>query len=210
MVDDLLTVLEDDRSLVLVRAASIPDPGALCAALVAGGIRAVELTFTTPNVGELLRAAVAADTGAIVGAGTVTTVARAREAIDAGARFLVTPGVSDEVAAVARDADVPVIMGALTPTEVMRAVDLGSTAVKLFPAAALGTAYLAQLRGPFPDVPIVVSGGVTTETANDWITAGALAATAGSGVVAADDVAASRWDAIGTRARAFRQAATGG
>lgn len=205
----LLETLRDDRALAVVRAPRIDDPVALCRALAAGGIRTVEFTFTTPGVEEIIAAAVAGDHDALVGAGTVTDARTAEAAIAAGARFLVTPGLSEGAAAVAREAGVPILLGALSPTEVMRAVELGAAAVKVFPASLVGPGYLRDLRGPLPGVPFVPSGGLDAGNARDWMAAGALAVTAGSSVVSAADIEAAAWDAVTDRARTFAAAATG-
>lgn len=203
----LIDTLGHDRTLAVIRAPRIDDPVALCRALAEGGIRTVEFTFTTPGVEEVIAAAAGGGHGALVGAGTVTDARTAEAAISAGARFLVTPGVNEAVAAAAREAGIPFLLGALSPSEVMRAVELGADAVKIFPASLVGPAYLRDLRGPFPRVPFVPSGGLSAANAGAWIAAGALAATAGSSVVSADDIAAADWDAITLRARAFAAAA---
>ncbi len=207
----LLDILAADRALVVVRAPCIKDPGGLCEALVAGGMRAIEFTFTTPGVEEIIRAAVqAVGQTAVVGAGTVTDAARAEAAIDAGAQFLVTPGLDEQVAAIAKRAHIPVLLGAFTPTEVMRAIQLGAAAVKIFPAGALAPRYIGDLKGPFPDVSFVPSGGLNADNAAAWIAAGALAVTAGSSVVPARDIEVGDWKGITARAREFVRAAASG
>ena len=203
----LIETLTADRVLAVVRAPRIDDPGALCRALVAGGIRTVEFTFTTPGVEAVIAAAAAEAHGALVGAGTVTDARTAEAAIEAGARFLVTPGLSEGAAAVAREAGVPIMLGALSPSEVMRAVELGSAAVKVFPASAVGPGYLKDLRGPFPGIPFVPSGGLHAGNAAEWMTAGALAVTAGSSVVGVADIEAAAWEAVAEKARVFTAAA---
>lgn len=199
---EFLSQLSEDRVIAVVRAPEIPDPVALCAALRAGGIRWIEFTRTTPGLAAHLRKAVA-DDGHGIGAGTVMTGEQARELIDAGARYLVTPGLRPEVARVAAAAGVPVVLGALTPTEVGEALDLGADAVKIFPAGAFGPGHLKDLAGPFPDVPFVASGGVNADNAAAFLTAGARAVCAGSQVVPPRVVAAGDWAEITRRARAF-------
>ena len=140
---------------------------ALANALAHSGIRAVELTFTTPGVLDYLSAAASSD--AVLGSGTVSTADQAKAAIGAGARFLVTPGVRSEVAKAGSDSDIPVIMGALTPTEVLVALDLGAAAVKIFPAGAFGPRYFKDLRGPFPEVALIPSGGVNAGNAAEFL-----------------------------------------
>ncbi|WP_067829861.1 bifunctional 4-hydroxy-2-oxoglutarate aldolase/2-dehydro-3-deoxy-phosphogluconate aldolase [Nocardia inohanensis] len=197
-----MDVILADRVLTVVRAPEIPDPVALADALAGAGIRAVELTFTTPGVLDCLRKVSEAGR-AVIGAGTVLTREQAEAAIDAGARFLVTPGVTAPVAAVAAQHDIPVVMGAFTPTEVMRALDLGAAAVKIFPARALGPGYLKDLRGPFPGVRLIPSGGVNAGNAAEFLANGAVAVTAGTDVVPPVTVAAGDWPEIAARAAAF-------
>ncbi|MFF3570250.1 bifunctional 4-hydroxy-2-oxoglutarate aldolase/2-dehydro-3-deoxy-phosphogluconate aldolase [Nocardia jiangxiensis] len=197
-----IEVIRADRVLTVVRAPEIPDPVALAAALSGAGIRAVELTFTTPGVLDALTAASAVP-DAVVGAGTVLTGEQAEQAIGSGAQFLVTPGLRPAVAEMAARHDVPVVMGAFTPSEVMAALDLGAAAVKIFPARALGPGYLKDLRGPFPDAALIPSGGVNAGNAAEFLAHGAVAVTAGTDVVAPGDVAAGRWSEIASRAASF-------
>ncbi|PYC76417.1 2-dehydro-3-deoxyphosphogluconate aldolase [Streptomyces tateyamensis] len=199
-----MTELAADPVIAVVRAPSIPDAAALCAALVAGGIRWVEFTCTTDGVTAHLARAAAARTGCRLGLGTVLTESQARDGLGAGAEFLVTPGCRAEVARAAGAA--PVVMGALTPTEVAAAVELGAAAVKIFPARAFGPGYFKDLRGPYPATPLVASGGVSAQNAGSFLAAGALAVCAGSEVVAPDLVAAGEWGELTRRARAFRGA----
>ena len=193
-----------DRVLVVVRAPKIPDPAELCAALASGGIRTVEFTFTTPDLPKVLAAAAASRApGQHVGAGTVVTAEQAEAAIDAGAEFLVTPAVRPQVAAVAQRRGVPVFLGALTPSEVLQALDLGSAAVKIFPASANGPRYLKDLHGPFPDVRLVPSGGVSSANAREFLEYGAFAVSAGTEVVPPSTVAAGDHAEIARRAVHF-------
>ncbi|MER5185706.1 bifunctional 4-hydroxy-2-oxoglutarate aldolase/2-dehydro-3-deoxy-phosphogluconate aldolase [Streptomyces sp. NPDC002896] len=204
MTADFLGQLSKDRVIAVVRAPKIPDAAALCEALRAGGIQWIEFTHTTPGVAAHLRRAVA-DGHDGVGAGTVLTASQAAELIDAGAQYLVTPGCRPDVAKAAAAAKVPVVMGALSPTEVGLALDLGADAVKIFPARAFGPRYLQDLAGPFPDVPLVASGGVNADNAAGFLTAGALAVCAGSEVVPPSVVAAGDWPEITRRARVFTE-----
>jgi 2-dehydro-3-deoxyphosphogluconate aldolase / (4S)-4-hydroxy-2-oxoglutarate aldolase len=206
----LLDMLREDRVLSVVRADRIPDAAELCHALVRGGIRIVELTFTTLDVLSHVRraAATANSTGAVVGVGTVMTAADARAAIDAGAQFLVTPGLRPDVAEEAVTRGVPVFLGAFTPSEVAQAVDLGSTAVKIFPAGQLGPKYLKDLHGPYPDVPLLPSGGISEGNARSFLDAGALAVCAGTSVVPPASVASAAWQDVTDRARRFVAALT--
>ncbi|MFI5085539.1 MAG: bifunctional 4-hydroxy-2-oxoglutarate aldolase/2-dehydro-3-deoxy-phosphogluconate aldolase [Actinomycetales bacterium] len=206
--NELVRRLRAERTLAVVRAPSIPDPAGLCRALAGGGIRTVELTFTTPGVLSAITAAAdsAAEHGALVGVGTVLTADQARAAIDAGARFLVTPGLRPEVARVATEAGIPVCLGAMTPTEVAQALDLGSAVVKIFPARQFGPGYLKDLQGPYPGVGLLPSGGINAENAADYLRAGAVAVCCGTSVVPPATVAAGNWVEITARAAAFTAA----
>ncbi|CAG7571197.1 2-dehydro-3-deoxyphosphogluconate aldolase/(4S)-4-hydroxy-2-oxoglutarate aldolase [Barrientosiimonas humi] len=201
----VLADLTADRVLAIVRAPGIADAGALRDALAAGGIRCMELTFTIPDVlRHLERAASAAGGDVLLGAGTVRSAGEARDAVSAGATFLVAPDVNEQVAEAARDLGVAYFPGAMTPTEVARAETLGATAVKVFPAATLGARFLRDLAGPFPQVPLLPSGGITEQNAADFLSAGAVAVAAGTGVVPPDAVAGGDWADITARARSFR------
>jgi 2-dehydro-3-deoxyphosphogluconate aldolase/(4S)-4-hydroxy-2-oxoglutarate aldolase len=125
MTPSAMATIVADWALAVVRAPEIPDPVALANVLAKSGIRVVELTFTTPRVLDHLLAAATSE--AVVGVGTVLTADQARSAVDVGAKFLVTPGIRASVAEVATDRGIPVIMGALTPTEVLVPRDLGQS-----------------------------------------------------------------------------------
>lgn len=199
---DLIAELAAWRALCIVRAPRIPDPAGLGQALVDAGLPIVEFSFTTPDAPRLMERAAAVD-GLILGAGTVMSEQNARDAINAGARFLLTPGLRPTVAAEAVRQGVPIVLGAMTPTEVADAVDMGATAVKVFPAARLGPGYFTDLHGPYPGTPLVATGGLTAANAAEYLQAGALAVTAGSGVVSPALAAESRLAEIRQRASEF-------
>jgi 2-dehydro-3-deoxyphosphogluconate aldolase/(4S)-4-hydroxy-2-oxoglutarate aldolase len=199
---DLLAELSTHRALCIIRAPVIPDPVGLARTLVEAGIPIVEFALTTPDAPRLIERASQVD-GMILGAGTVMSAQDARDAINAGATFLLTPGLRPAVAEEAARQGVPVVLGAMTPTEVADAVDLGATAVKVFPAARLGPAYFGDLHGPYPDVPLVATGGLNAENAGAFLEGGAIAVTAGSGVVGPKLAAESRFDEISARAKEF-------
>src|SRR6476469_1670022 len=199
---DLLAELSTRRALCIIRAPAIPDPVGLARTLVEAGIPIVEFALTTPDAPRLMEQAARVD-GLILGAGTVMSAQDARDCVNAGATFMLTPGIRPDVAEEAVRQRVPLILGAMTPTEVATAVDLGATAVKVFPAARLGPAYFADLHGPYPDTPLVATGGLNAENAAAFLAGGALAVTAGSGVVGPKLAAESRFDEISQRAKEF-------
>jgi 2-dehydro-3-deoxyphosphogluconate aldolase/(4S)-4-hydroxy-2-oxoglutarate aldolase len=198
---DAYEAMRADRAVAVVRADRVRDPAALAETFAAAGIRCVEFTFTIPGVLDVLRSASSAD--AVIGAGTVTSADQAREAVAAGAKFLVSPACVPPVVVVAREAGVPAFLGALTPTEVHAAVDAGATAIKLFPAALGGPQYIKHLRGPFPSVAFIPSGGVDESNARAFVDAGAVAVYAGSSLAPPDLVAAGEHAEIATRVQRF-------
>ena len=150
--------------------------------LAAGGVGAFEVTLNSPGaLAALETLASGFEPGKLlIGAGTVLTVAEARAAIAAGARFLVMPHTEPDVIEYAVAQGIPAFPGALTPTEILVAWRAGATAVKLFPASAVGPSFVRELRGPLPAIPLVPTGGVTIETAPGFIAAGAVAVGIGS------------------------------
>lgn len=170
--------------IAVLRAERAADCDPIIDALVDSGVRSIEVTLTTPGTLEHLpglRQRLGVD--AEVGVGTVTSAKIARRAIDAGAGYIVTPVTRTDVIAECMSAEVSVFPGALTPTEVLAAWDAGATAVKIFPAATVGAEYGSHLRGPFPDLRFVPSGGVGLADIEEWLRAGALAVSLGGPLI---------------------------
>lgn len=150
-------------------------------ALVKGGVTGIEITFTTPNALRVVSSLERSFRGDIVlGMGTLTRVEHAGQAAQAGASFLVSPHTEEKLASAMVATGLPTMMGALSPSEVMRAVSLKSDVVKIFPASLGGPAFMKALKGPFPDVPMMPTGGVSYDNLADWFQAGAFAVGAGS------------------------------
>jgi len=139
----------------------------------------------------------------LFGLGTVLDADTARAGILAGARFLVTPALRPDVIATAKRYSVPVFCGALTPTEILNAWELGADAVKVFPAEFFGAAYIKSIKAPFPHIDLVPTGGVTPENVGEFLKAGATATAAGSSLVDAKSLKEKNWQAITARAKAF-------
>jgi 2-dehydro-3-deoxyphosphogluconate aldolase / (4S)-4-hydroxy-2-oxoglutarate aldolase len=172
-------------------------------ALLAGGVRSLEVTFTDADAAakiEALRASLPVEV--LVGAGTVTTRKRAAAARAAGAGFLVTPHVAPEVNAFAVGHGLPVVCGATTPTEIAQALDGGCSFIKLFPAGPLGPDYLRALLGPYPDLEVFAVGGVGLANAAAFLAAGALGLGIG-GALTTLDWREPDLDAVTRLARAF-------
>jgi 2-dehydro-3-deoxyphosphogluconate aldolase / (4S)-4-hydroxy-2-oxoglutarate aldolase len=162
-------------------------------ALAEGGVRAFEITLNEPRVTALRAieavASRAAHSGLAIGAGTVLTIEAARLAIEAGATFLVMPHTDPALVNWAAARGVPTFPGAMTPTEVLAAWRAGASAVKLFPASSVGATFIRELHGPFPEIPVIPTGGVSADTAGSFIAAGAVAVGLGSWLIG-DGVAA--------------------
>lgn len=165
----------DPPIVAILRAAEPTHLADVAMTLHEAGITAAEFTLTTPGALDALRECRrAAPESLLLGAGSVRTVEDARRACDAGAEFLVTPAARLDVIAESHALAVPIAAGAATPTEVLAAWQAGASVVKVFPAGQLGgPAYLRALRGPFPDIALLPTGGVEIESAADYLAAGA-------------------------------------
>ena len=173
-------ILLNTGTIAVMRARHASAYAPIVEALATGGVLSIELTLSTPGVFEelpLLQGRFG-DT-AEFGVGTVTTPDEARHAIDAGASYLVTPVTDLAIIATAVQHGIAVYPGGLTPTELFNGWSSGATAVKVFPASVVGPDYVSMLRGPFPDIQLVPSGGVDIIQASAWLKAGALAVSLG-------------------------------
>lgn len=184
----------------------LPD---LCEALIAGGVIALEITFTVPNALEAIRGASSrfADR-ALVGAGTVLNADTCRAAIGAGAEFVVSPITKLEIIEAAHASDKPVMIGAYTPTEAQTAHEAGADFIKIFPADKLGPTYIKALRAPLPHLKIVPTGGVDLNTAADFLKAGCAALGVGGSLVLPEAMKSGNWAEITRVAKAFVEIAS--
>jgi 2-dehydro-3-deoxyphosphogluconate aldolase/(4S)-4-hydroxy-2-oxoglutarate aldolase len=174
----------------------------LGAALVAGGLPVAEVTFRTPNAAAVLRL-LSGRGDLVVGAGTVLTTEQVNLAHEAGARFVVSPGLSAEVVRRCQALDLPVIPGVSTASEIMAALALGLDTVKFFPAEACGgLPTVKALSAAFPQVRLVPTGGITVDSAPTYLSHRAVVAVGGSWMVASDLLAAGQWDEVAARCSA--------
>lgn len=175
----------------VVRTGSFEEAARQARLFAESGIELVEITFTVPDAPRLVRDLLAKRGSGgppWIGMGTVTTAARAREAVTAGAEFLVSPNVSAEVARTAQGAGLFLVLGALTPTEVVAAHELGADIVKIYPLPPVGgPSYLSVLRQPLGDIPMLAAGGFGVEDINDYARAGAVAFGMGAPLLGADE-----------------------
>jgi 2-dehydro-3-deoxyphosphogluconate aldolase/(4S)-4-hydroxy-2-oxoglutarate aldolase len=200
---DRLRVL---RVIAVVRGQDADEALQLARALVAGGVGAIELTFTIPGAEEaLVEARLALGDRALVGAGTITRPDQVKSAA-AAADFLVSPHLNLELLSEMLATGILSVPGVLTPTEVVAANDAGASVLKLFPASALGPAYLKALQGPFPGLQVIPTGGITPTTAAEWLSFGALAVGLGSELVPAELRRAHAWEDISLHVASFLRA----
>jgi 2-dehydro-3-deoxyphosphogluconate aldolase / (4S)-4-hydroxy-2-oxoglutarate aldolase len=196
--------LTSSRVIAVLRAPHVATLVPVCDVLVEEGIVSLELTLTTPGLLDALpelvyRYADAAD----VGVGTILTEPEAHRAIDSGAQYLVTPTMELAVVRLAVERQVAVFPGGLSPTELAAGWNAGASAVKIFPAETAGAAYLKHLRGPFPDLEGIPSGGVDLDATRDWLNAGAVGVSIG-GPLLGDALRGGDLSALRDRCRAVR------
>ena len=174
------------------------------------GLRAIEVTMNTDGAVEILRnlKTLAKPYDDLkVGAGTVRHISEYQKAVYAGAAFIVTPNSRKDVIKTADSENIPIIPGALTPTEVQKAYDLGATAVKIFPVNCVGgPEYIKALRGPYRDIPLLACGGVNAENAASYIKAGADLLAFGGSIFSPKLMAEGNWDEIGKRLKTLLDA----
>lgn len=203
-IDQVIRKIEEVGIVPVVRAASVEEANRAVEAICAGGIPVVEITMTVPNAVAVIRE-VTKQRGkeALIGAGTVTNAKQARECIEAGAQFLVSPGLSVPVLETAKAHAMLAIPGALTPTELMAAQENGATLIKIFPCGNVGgPKYLKSLKAPFPQARLIPTGGVNAANAAEFIAAGAFALGVGADLV---DAAALRTGNLGKITNAARE-----
>ena len=204
-------ILEQVGLIPVLRAKSAAQGHAVVEAMLAGGVTVVEVTMTVPGAVDLLQELKKQLGGnLLLGAGTVTTAAQAEATIEAGAEFVVSPSLHPEVIATTKKLGKVSIPGALTPTEAITAWDAGADYVKIFPCSAVGGAsYLKALLAPFPHLKLIPTGGVTLQTAESFLKAGARALGIGSDLVNLAAIDAGHPETITESARAYLKVFSG-
>jgi 2-dehydro-3-deoxyphosphogluconate aldolase / (4S)-4-hydroxy-2-oxoglutarate aldolase len=196
--------IKSEGAVGVIRTDSTERALAAARALVAGGFRAIEITYSFPGATDAIaKLAETNERDLLLGAGTILKRQQVHEAVGAGAQFLVSPCVLPEVIDAAREHQVAVIPGAFTPTEIYTAYSLGADIVKIFPAVRFGPEYLKALRGPLPHIPIMPTSGVDASNVADWFRAGAVAVGAVGSVLDPLLIQNGEWNALTKRARDF-------
>lgn len=202
------SALAQTRIIAILRAGDSSRSDAVVDTLVGNGVRCLELTMTTPGaLAAIERLAARMPDGIDLGLGTVMTPDQVQRAADAGARFVVSPNAAPDVIHTARSCGIASYPGALTPSEIHLAWRAGATAVKLFPGGVLGTRYLAAVREPLPDIPLIPTGSVRCEDAADWLSAGAAAVGLGGALLGDAMSAGGDLAALAERTRQVCEAA---
>ena len=198
-----MSAIDAGGVVAIIRGAFLDDIDVIIPALLAGGVRAIEVSLTSPRaLDQIERAVVVAGAAAVIGAGTVMTQEDVEQAAKRGASFIVAPTVDEAVIKSALDLALTPVPGAATPTEIIRAVRLGAPAVKLFPAETLGPDFVRAVLAPFPALQLIPTGGVTLPRAETFRAAGAWAVGVGSPLVSAP----FDGDSLASRAAAFVRA----
>jgi len=177
-------------------------------ALYQGGIKAVEISLTTPGTWPAIEA-IRRDLpeGCLIGVGTVLDTATLDQSVSAGAQFAVSPVFKTELVQACNGHDIPVVCGAYTPTEAWSAYERGADFIKIFPANDLGPSYMKALLAPMPQLPLVPTGGVTVENCAQYLRGGCVAVAVGTSVVSNDLIRDRNWQSIRDRAEAYVRAA---
>lgn len=200
-----MQIVRDLGIVPIVRTSSERSAIAIAEAIVAGGIKCVEVTMTVPNALKVIeRLANELGDRVLIGAGTVLDPEAAHACIQAGAQFIVTPCLNLRTIEFARRYGRPIFPGSLTPTEIVTAWEAGADAVKVFPCNVVGGAkYIKAVKAPFPQIELIPTGGVNLETASDFLAAGSMAVGIGSELVDAQSIESGNFEAVTNRAAQF-------
>lgn len=210
MNSSILEALREHRIMAIARGLADERADEAAEALYEGGVRLIEVTLNTPGALKIIaRWRGRFENRMRVGAGTVLDESSARQAIEAGAEFLVSPHVDEAVIGRGVQSGIEVFPGALTPTDIVRAWQAGASAVKVFPAATLGPKYLRELRGPLGEIPLVAVGGVNADNLGDFLRAGAMGVGLGGSLVNIELIEQRRFDELQVLAARCVHAARG-
>ncbi|MBH5319106.1 bifunctional 4-hydroxy-2-oxoglutarate aldolase/2-dehydro-3-deoxy-phosphogluconate aldolase [Paenibacillus sp. GSMTC-2017] len=203
-MSEMLDKLLEHKIVAILRGIEDRHADQAARSLIDGGIRLMEITMNTAGAASMIdRWRTHFGDEASIGAGTVIDVELAKEAVAAGAQFLISPNLDEEVIAYGRERGVSVWPGVMTPTEIVKAWKAGADAVKLFPMGTLGIGYLKEIRAPLGDIPILATGGVDLHNIKEYFHAGANAVGMGGKLVPMDSIREGKYEIVTERARAF-------
>lgn len=202
-----LTLLKAERAIAVIRTPELNLGRQLAQAVAAGGLRLIEITWNSDRPAQLISELRQALPDCVIGAGTLLEPEQVQEAIAAGAEFLFSPHTNPKLIQMAVAHGVPMVAGALTPTEIVTAWQAGSNGVKVFPIQTVGGArYLKNLRDPLEGIPLIPTGGVTLENAAEFLSVGAIAVGLSGQLFPKAAIAASDWSQVTDRTKALVQA----
>ena len=201
-----LKLLQEQRSIAVIRAPQLELGRQMARAVAAGGMGLIEITWNSDRAPELIALLLEELPGCTIGTGTLLNLEQMQQAIASGAQFLFTPHVDPTLIRAAVDAGVPIIPGALSPTEIVTAHQAGASCVKVFPIQAVGgSSYIRSLQGPLGHIPLIPTGGVTLENAREFLLAGAIAVGLAGDLFPQKLIAAENWEALEQQARNLMQ-----
>lgn len=201
-----LKLLQQQRAIAVIRASQMELAYQMAIAVAAGGIKLIEITWNTDRAGELIGKLRSELPECTIGTGTLLNLPDLRQAIADGAQFLFTPHVDLAMIQVATKENIPIIPGALTPTEIVTAWQAGASCVKVFPIQAVGgPSYIKSLQAPLGDIPLIPTGGVTLKNAKEFLISGALAVGLAGDLFPHPLLASANWPAIAGLAKALQQ-----
>ncbi len=186
MKNKIINRIESEKIVAIIRVANESEVEALVEKVIGAGINVLEITSNTPGFSQQIKRAKIKFPHILIGAGTITNGRLAKQAINCGAEFLVTPNTNAGIIPLAHEAKIPVMMGAMTPSEIATALEYGADFIKIFPATTLGPEYLKAIRGPFNDAKFFAVGGVNVLNASLWIKAGACGIGIGGSLTSGD------------------------
>lgn len=178
----ILSELKANGIVAVVRGKSHEEARGYMEACLKGGIKSLELTYTIPDVCELIKE-YSSHTEALIGVGSVLNAKMASDAIEAGAKYVVSPGYSEEVNKVCKEMNVLYLPGCMTVSEIMKAMDAGNKMIKLFPGDVFGAKYVKAIKAPIPNVEIMPTGGVSVENIEEWFANGVSCVGVGSSLI---------------------------
>jgi len=209
MISSYMEQLARHKLIAIIRGIRQDKADATAEALIDGGIKLLEVTLNTDGALQILRRWIDkfAHRKIMLGAGTVLDLNMAKDAIQAGAQFIISPNLDEAVVAYGNEHNVAVCAGAMTPTEIVRAYKCGAAAVKVFPTGILGADYIKEIRAPLSHIPMIATGGVSLNNIHDFFKAGVIAVGLGSNLVDKTLIQENRFNELTELAKSFVRAA---
>ncbi|WOO88593.1 bifunctional 4-hydroxy-2-oxoglutarate aldolase/2-dehydro-3-deoxy-phosphogluconate aldolase [Mollicutes bacterium LVI A0078] len=199
----MLDKLKQEKVVAVLRASSVDEGMEYVEAIYAGGMKALELTYSIPNVCELIRQVLSKYPDALVGIGSVLTVDQTKDALAAGATYIVSPGYVESVQDYCNEVGAIYMPGAMTVSEIIRSMEKGNAIAKVFPGDVLGTSFIKGVKAPIPNAQLMVTGGVDIDNVKDWFAAGVTMVGIGSSLTAPGK--SGDFEAITALAKRFKE-----